>query len=108
MAVVPLMEMLHAVFHRALVRAELVVAALHQCQSALVHAFSDFIVFHASFHVGGALGFDEIAFAVRTSEPRQLSHEPGAGANPNGRRSEYEKRRIHVKGRRKKTVHVID
>src|SRR5262245_60260273 len=50
---VPLVEVLHAVFHRALVGADLVVAALQQCLAARVHAQRDLVVLHAGLHVGG-------------------------------------------------------
>ena len=55
------MKVLHAVFHRALVGAELVVAAQHQRLAASVHAQGQFVVFDTGFHVGGLLRFDEIA-----------------------------------------------
>ena len=55
------MELLHAVFHRALVGAALVVAALHQGAPAGVHAQGDLVVLDAGFHVGGLLGLDELA-----------------------------------------------
>ena len=54
--------MLHAVFHRALVRAYLVITALHQSPAALVHAFGDFVVFHAGLHIGCALRLDKFRF----------------------------------------------
>jgi hypothetical protein len=54
-------EVLHAVFHRALVGADLVVAALHQGLAAGVHAQGDLVVLDAGLHVGGLLGFDELA-----------------------------------------------
>src|SRR5688572_24731500 len=60
-AAVPLVEVLHAVFHRALVGADLVVAALHQRLAAGVHAQRDLVVFHAGLHVSGLLGFHELA-----------------------------------------------
>jgi hypothetical protein len=58
---VPLVEVLHAVFHRALVRADLVVAALHQGLAAGVHAQGDLVVLDAGLHVGGLLRLDELA-----------------------------------------------
>ncbi|MOA23046.1 hypothetical protein D3C78_1436460 [compost metagenome] len=62
---IELVEVLHAVFHRRLIRAGLVHAAQHQGLAAGVHAFGDLIVFDGRFHVGGALGFDEFAFERR-------------------------------------------
>lgn len=59
------MEVLHAVFHGALVGAHLVVAALQQGLAARVHAQGDFVVFHTGFHVGGLLGFGLGALALR-------------------------------------------
>src|SRR3954462_7237625 len=56
---VPLVEVLHAVFHRALVRADFVLAALHQRQPAGVHAQRDLVVLDTGFHVRGLLGLDE-------------------------------------------------
>jgi hypothetical protein len=55
-------EVLHAVFHGRLVRAGFVVAALHQGQTAGVHAFADFVVFDGGFHIGRALRLDELGF----------------------------------------------
>ncbi len=55
------MEVLHAVFHRALVGADFVVAAQHQGLAAGVHALGDLVVLDRGFHVGGALGLDELA-----------------------------------------------
>src|SRR5690606_31349795 len=55
-AAVPLVEVLHAVFHRALVGADLVVAPHHQRLAAGVHALADLVVFEAGLHVGGLLG----------------------------------------------------
>ena len=55
------MEVLHAVFHRRLVRANLVGATLHQSQTARVHAFANFVVFDRGFHVGCTLRFDKLA-----------------------------------------------
>src|SRR5690349_17471128 len=43
---VPLVELLHAVFHRALVGARLVLAAQQQGAAAGVHALDDLVVFH--------------------------------------------------------------
>jgi hypothetical protein len=59
--------MLHAVFHRALVRpAGFVDATAHQGFLAPgVHAQRDLVVFDAGFHVGGLLGLDELAFEGR-------------------------------------------
>ena len=51
--------MLHAVLHRALVGADLVVAAVQQCLAAGVHAQRDFIVLVAGFQVGSLLGGDK-------------------------------------------------
>src|SRR5262249_16791230 len=44
---VPLVEVLHAVFHGALVGTDLVVAALEQCLAAGVHAQRDLVVLDA-------------------------------------------------------------
>ena len=55
------MELLHAIFHRALIRAELVVAAVHQRLAAGVHAQCDLVVFGAGLPVRGLLGLDELA-----------------------------------------------
>lgn len=54
------MEMLHAVFHGALVGTDFVVTTLQQRTAACVHALADFIVLDSGFHIGRALGFDEI------------------------------------------------
>jgi hypothetical protein len=54
-------EVLHAVFHGALVGADLVLAALEQRQAAGVHALADLVVLDAGLHVGGLLGLDELA-----------------------------------------------
>jgi hypothetical protein len=56
---VPLVEVLHAVFHRALVGADLVVAALVQRLAACVHALRDLVVLDAGLHVGRALRLHE-------------------------------------------------
>jgi hypothetical protein len=55
------MEVLHAVFHLALVRANFIVAALHQRFAAGVHAQRNLVVFDAGFHVGRLLRFDVLA-----------------------------------------------
>src|SRR4249920_2326852 len=60
-AAVPLVKLLHAVFHRALVRADLVVATLQQRAAAGVHAQGDLVVLGAGFPVRGLFGFDELA-----------------------------------------------
>ena len=56
------MEMLHAVFHRRLVGADLIDALLHQRPASGVHAQRDLVVFPGRFPVGGLFGVDEIAF----------------------------------------------
>ena len=53
--------MLHAVFHRALVGPDLVVAALQQGAPAGVHALGNLVIFQAGFHVGGLLCLDKFA-----------------------------------------------
>ncbi len=53
--------MAHAVFHRRLVGAVLIVTALKQRFAASVHALGDFVVFCTGFHIGRALGHDELA-----------------------------------------------
>ena len=55
------MEVLHAVFHRALVRPGLVVAALHQRLAPGVHAQRDLVILDTGLHVGGLLSRDEFA-----------------------------------------------
>src|SRR4051812_9486383 len=58
---VPLVELLHAVFHRALVRTEVVVAALEEGAAAGVHAQGDLVVLGAGFPVCRLLCLDEFA-----------------------------------------------
>ncbi len=58
---VPLMEVLHAVFHRALVGAHLVVASVEQRPAPRIHALADLVVLDAGLHIGGLLGLDELA-----------------------------------------------
>src|ERR1700761_3650888 len=58
---VPLVELLHAVFHRALVGAALVLAAGHERAAAGVHSLGDLVVLDAGLHVGGLLRLDELA-----------------------------------------------
>ena len=55
------MKVLHAVFHRALVRPKFIVSAQHQGLSPGVHAQGNFVVFHAGFHVRRLLRFDKFA-----------------------------------------------
>ena len=57
LASVPLVKVLHAIFHGALVGPHFVVAALHQGFAPCVHALGNFVVFDAGFHVGGFLRF---------------------------------------------------
>src|SRR6185436_20602449 len=58
---VPLVELLHAVFHRALVRAGVVVAALDERPPAGVHAQRDLVVLGARLPIRRLLGLDELA-----------------------------------------------
>ena len=58
---VPLVELLHAVLHRALVRPQVVLAALEEGAPPGVHSQRDLVVFCAGFPVGGLLGLDELA-----------------------------------------------
>ncbi|KGX49629.1 hypothetical protein Y025_5569 [Burkholderia pseudomallei TSV32] len=60
-----LVEVLHAVFHRALIRADLRFAALHQRAAAGVHAPCDLVVLDRGLHIGGALRLDELALEQR-------------------------------------------
>src|SRR5690348_11549263 len=60
-AAIPLVEVPHAVLHRALVRAGLVVAALEQGLAAGVHAQGDLVVLDAGLEVRGLLRLDELA-----------------------------------------------
>src|SRR5690606_23879234 len=60
-----LVEVLHAVFHGALVRPRVVVAAIEQHPPARVHAQRDLVVLDGRLHVGGALDFDELALEQR-------------------------------------------
>ena len=59
------MEVLHAVFHGALVGADLVVAALIQGPAAGVHALADLVVLDAGLHVGGLLRLHEFGLEGR-------------------------------------------
>src|SRR5450631_2487220 len=54
-------ELLHAVFHRRLIRPELVATALPQRAPARFHPFADLVVFGGGFQVGGLFGIDELA-----------------------------------------------
>ncbi len=58
-------EVLHARFHRALIRPDLRFAARHQRAPSGVHAFGDLVVFAGGFHVRGAFRFDELALEER-------------------------------------------
>ena len=53
--------MLHAVFHRALVGAHFVVAALQQGPAPGIHALGNLVVFQTGFHVSGLLGLNKLA-----------------------------------------------
>ena len=59
------MEVLHAIFHGALVGAHFVVAALVQGRAAGVHALADFVVLDAGFHIGRLLCFDKLTLKGR-------------------------------------------
>src|SRR4051794_21905309 len=58
---VPLVELLHAIFHRALVRTDFVVAALEQRFASSIHAQRDLIIFNAGLQIRRAMGFDKLA-----------------------------------------------
>ena len=49
------------VFHGALVGADFVVATGQQGCAPGVHAFANFVIFDAGFHVGGTLRLDKLA-----------------------------------------------
>src|SRR5437868_6245157 len=51
-AAIPLMEVLHAVFHRRLIRAGFAHAAPEQRLAPGIHALGDLVVFRAGFHIG--------------------------------------------------------
>jgi len=51
---------LHAVFHRALIRADLIVAAVQQRLAPSVHALANLVIFDAGFQVGRLLGLDKL------------------------------------------------
>src|SRR5664279_1439495 len=57
---VPLVKLLHAVFHGALVGAEVVLAAFEEGAPAGVHAQRDLVVLGAGLPVRGLLGLDEL------------------------------------------------
>src|SRR5690606_6322756 len=59
-AAVELVEVLHAVLHRTLVRAGLVHPAREQRGAPGVHPAGNLVVLDAGFHIGGALGLDEV------------------------------------------------
>ena len=56
------MEMLHAIFHRGLVGACFVYASVEQREASGIHALCDFVVLDRGFHIGFALGFNELSF----------------------------------------------
>lgn len=58
---VPLVKLLHAVFHRTLVGTDFVFATFHQRPAPGVHAFTDLVVLNAGFHVGRLLGLDKLS-----------------------------------------------
>src|SRR5688572_11225385 len=58
-AAVPGVELLHAVFHRRLVRARLVVTTLVQGLAARIHTQRDLVVLDAGLEVRGLLSLDE-------------------------------------------------
>src|SRR5690349_21043960 len=65
LAPVPLVEVLHAVFHRRLVRPDLAAALREERLAAGVHALGDLVVFLRRFAVRRLLGVDELALFER-------------------------------------------
>ena len=55
------MKMHHAVFHRRLIGADLVIAALEQHAPSAVHTLRNDVVLMRGLEIGGSLGLDEIA-----------------------------------------------
>ena len=55
------MEVLHAVFHWALIRTDLNPAFVEQGLAPGIHSDRNLVVFHAGFHVRGLLRFNEFA-----------------------------------------------
>ena len=55
------MELLHPVFHRRLVRPDLVSSRVVERAPARIHPFGDLVVLGCSFHVRGLLRVDELA-----------------------------------------------
>ena len=59
------MEVLHAIFHRALIRADLNPSFVEQGLASGIHSDRNLVVLNAGFHVRGLLRFDEFALEQR-------------------------------------------